>query len=372
MSNLKIRAYSLQNQVLLELPLVEQRLERRDGAGGDWMVLTSEGFVAITDDVTPIPVMGNFLDKDVFNGISQYRARLFSDDDSKWGYTVWLKVGTTMPIGYSFGNYRAPEGSWGEILTPADLNLTYLWGVDFRASNGASYSDAQIKFFIDEALERTERLLNITIKKQRRVTDPDSRGLKKGEDYDVEEAYYIFKRENIQRNGFIKTKTRPVISLSRLDLLSRSNTITSLLRHSILDKTKGVIRFTSFLPKLNDTQRAVASVISPHGPDFVNRTFNYAIDYVAGYETSDDVPADLRGVIGKMAAVELMNNIGRGLMAGFSSSSLSMDGVSESFSSTQCATSAFYGADIKAYEENIKDYLHEMKIKFSKMQMTAL
>jgi hypothetical protein len=247
-----------------------------------------------------------------------------------------------------------------------------LWGVDFRASNGESYSDAQIKFFIDEAVERAERLLNITIKKTRVITEAEKRGFKKGEDYDEDEAYYTFKRERIQRQGMIKTRKRPIISVSRLDLLNRDSTILPLLPSTVLDKTKGLIRFLSRLPKQSDSMRAVEASISAYGPDTLNRNLFYAIDYVAGFESSDDVPADLRGLIGKMAAVELMNNIGRGLMAGFSSSSLSMDGVSESFSSTQCATSAFYGADIKEYKDDIKNYIAENRQKFGHFVMGAL
>jgi hypothetical protein len=59
-------------------------------------------------------------------------------------------------------------------------------------------------------------------------------------------------------------------------------------------------------------------------------------------------------------------------MSGFSSSSLSMDGVSESFSSTQSATSAYYGADIKQYESEIEKYIAENKMKFGHIVMGAL
>jgi hypothetical protein len=59
-------------------------------------------------------------------------------------------------------------------------------------------------------------------------------------------------------------------------------------------------------------------------------------------------------------------------MSGFSSSSLSMDGVSESFSSTQSATSAYYGADIKQYQDEIDQYIHDNKMKFAHLAMGAL
>jgi hypothetical protein len=70
--------------------------------------------------------------------------------------------------------------------------------------------------------------------------------------------------------------------------------------------------------------------------------------------------------------VSLLNNIGRGLMSGFSSSSLSMDGVSESFSSTQSATSSYYGADILSYRKEIDDYIAANKMKFGHITLGSL
>jgi hypothetical protein len=369
-----IKAYSLQNQILVELHgETAYRVERRDGCGGAWHVLTDSGYVPDGAGVTPKSVIGNYLDKDLFNGICQYRARDFSDDTtSAWDYTVWLRCGTSEPIGYTFGNYQVAEGSWGDIITTDDLRMTFLWGIDFRASNGASYTDAQIQFFIDAALEEVQRQINITIKKTRVICEPDRRGLQKGKDYDAEEGYYKFKRERVERTGMIHTRKRPIISVSRCDLLSRNEKILPLLPSSVIDKTKGRIEFFNRPYRTSDTARAVESSIFAYGPDTLERNLLYAIDYVAGFETSDDVPTDLRQIIGKIAAVSLLNIIGRGLMSGFSSSSLSMDGVSESFSSTQSATSAYYGADIKAYREEIEEYLAENKMKFGFIQLGSL
>jgi len=170
----------------------------------------------------------------------------------------------------------------------------------------------------------------------------------------------------------IKSRRRPVISISRLDLINRTNRIFSLLSSAIVDKTKGLIRFMNRLPRTSDSMRGIEAAILPYGPDTLNRNLFYAIDYVAGFETSDDVPMDLRELVGKKAAVSIMNIVGRGLMAGFSSSSLSMDGVSESFSSTQSATSAFYGADIKEYKDDIEKYIAENRQKFGHFVMGSL
>jgi hypothetical protein len=367
-----IKAYSLQTQILIDLNAGICRLERRDGCGGPWLVLTDSGFVPDGEGVTPIPVTGNYVDKALFDGICQYRTRKFSDETSAWNYTVWLRCGSSEPIGITFGNYQAPEGSWGDIITTDDLRITYLWGVDFRASNGASFTDAQIQYFIDAALRETERILNITIKKTRVVCEPQRRGLEKGKDYDEPEPYYTFKRERVERNGMITTRKRPIISISRLDLLNRNDKILPLLQASTFDPTKGQIKFFNRLPRQNDSGRGIETAIFPYGAETLERNLFYAIDYIAGFESADDVPMDLREIIGKKAACSLLNIIGRGLMSGFSSSSLSMDGVSESFSSTQSATSAYYGADIKEYKDDVDRYIAENKLKFGHIVMGAL
>jgi hypothetical protein len=371
-----ILATSVKNKMILEFPhsAISYRLERRMGNNGEWLVLTANGFAADAGGggVIPLPVSASYLDTAVKTGVYQYRAREFENPSSAYDHSAWVRCGDTGPVGYTFENYEIPEGTWGEILTADDLRLTFLWGIDFRASNGQPYTDEQVRFFINDAAAQIERELKITIKKTRIMFEPDSRGLRQGMDYDVDESRYTYKRERVQRNGMIKTRRRPVRSVSRLDILSRNEKVTSLLNAYTLDKNKGLIKFFNRLPKTSDSFRAVETVIYPYGAETRDNNFFYAIDYVAGYEDSDQVPADLRGVIGKVAAVSLLNNIGRGLMSGFSSSSLSMDGVSESFSSTQSATSAYYGADIKQYESEIKDYIEANKLKFGFITMGAL
>jgi hypothetical protein len=371
-----IKAYSLQANVLIHLAdkPINYRLERREGQkDAPWLVLTESGFILDENNTAEAKAVNNiFLDEIPLDGICQYRARDISNAKASYDYTGWLRRGITEPIGYTFNNYIPPQGSWGEVITADDLRYTFLWGVDFRASNGASFTDDQIRFFIDDALKAIERQLCITVKKTRIMCEPDKRGKKKGADYDEDEPYYTFRRERIQRNGMITTRKRPIISVSRCDLMNRDNTILPLLPTSVIDRTKGKITFFNHPVRQSDTGRAVEAAINPSGPDAANRNLFYAIDYVAGFESALDVPVDLRQIIAKIAAISLLNNIGRGLMSGFSSSSLSMDGVSESFSSTQSATSAFYGADIKEYKDDIDRYIAENKMKFGHIVMGAL
>jgi hypothetical protein len=365
-------AVSVKNKVILEMPDRMQlyRLERKRG-NGEWLVASAAGF-ALPEGAAPVHITGSYVDIELEDGLYQYRVREVGMSGTEYDYSMWVRCGNTGPIGYTFGNYQAPEGRWGQVVTADDLRYTFLWGVDFKASNGEAFTDEQIAYQIEVAQKQIERQLNITLRKTRIRCDPGRRGLQKGVDYDEEENYYTYSRAKIQRNGLIDLRKRPVLSVSRLDLMSRHNSAHSLLDAYTLDKTKGRITFFNRPPRMDDTYRAVQVAAYPYGAETWERNLLYAIDYTAGYEKSDDVPADLRDVVAKKGAIALLNNIGRGLMSGFSSSSLSLDGVSESFSSTQSATSAFYGADIKQYQDEIEQYIQDNKRKFAHLAMGAL
>jgi len=59
-------------------------------------------------------------------------------------------------------------------------------------------------------------------------------------------------------------------------------------------------------------------------------------------------------------------------MAGFSSSSLSMDGMSESFSSTQSATSAYFGARIQQYHKELDPFIEDTRRKFGHIALGSI
>lgn len=158
-------------------------LERKAGGEGEWLVLTASGF-APPEGAAPAQITNSYLDTALQNGMYQYRVKEFDRPDSEFDYSLWVRCGDTDPVGYTFGNYQAPEGRWGQIVTADDLRYTFLWGVDFKASNGASFTDQQIEYQIDVALKQIERQLNITLKKTRIKCVPERRGLQKSVDYD--------------------------------------------------------------------------------------------------------------------------------------------------------------------------------------------
>ncbi len=354
------------------------RLERKQFNSDDWLVYTASGFAVESEENPAIAITTC----DVLDAVNleigklyQYRIVDFdkeNPEESDYTTSSLIKCGETTPIGYSFENYHAPEGQWGELVTPDDIRFTYLWGTDFKATNGASYTDAQIRFFINAAVEEIARMLDITIVKRKIRYNAVDRNLKKGTDYDVDEAVYDFKFSKISRYGVIKTRQRPILKLHKLNLLSRYANVKDLKETTIVDKTKGILKLMERPIRPSDRTSGISTAIGIYGNQTINAHLFYAIDYDVGFETSDDVPADLRQTIAKYASVQLLNIIGDGLMSGFSSSSLSMDGLSESFSSTQSATSAYFGARIKEYKDDIDKYIKENKHKFGSMNIGSL
>ena len=378
-----IRAESTLNRILVSIegdksPYILERLYYKDE---NWLVWTGSAFADPTDESTePLAVAaGDFVDSfNLSDGLYQYRIHpesVVEPEFKDYEFTCWTKFGVPDAVGYSFKNYRVPEGAWGTLLTPDDIRYTYLWGTDFKASNGSMFSDEQIQYFIDAGTAEMARRLNITIVKRRVKSEftIEQKNLKKGVDYDDEETPYDFSFRKIQRYGMIQTKQRPILNVTRCTLINKGqNDDVELLSSVVPDKKNGVLKFLKRPWKPSDTWVGISDSISRYGAETWNNHLFYAVDYDAGFETSDDVPVDLRQMIGEMIAISLLNVIGDGLMSGFSSSSLSMDGVSESFSSTQSATSGYFGSRIMQYKKDIEDYININKYRFGFFRVGSL
>lgn len=376
-----ITAASINNKILVTITDkidVAYKLFRREYNSDNWLIFDGSGFIEETPETVYKAInSGDFVDsytKDTtlyaYCYCEETEERPIENNDRF--FSNWVRNGGNTSIGYTFSNYKVPSGQWGTIVTPDDIRYTYLWGTDFKATNGESFSDDQIQFFIDSAMESIGRQLDITIKKKRVRSNATDRNLTKNIDFDVDEAPYDFKFEKISRYGVIATRLKPILKLHKLTMLSRLAGIRDLTNTTIVDKTKGLLKMMERPIRPTDSANGIMTATGIYGNQTLSAHLFYSIDYDAGYETSDDVPMDLREIIAKQAAVSLLNIVGDGLMSGFSSSSLSMDGMSESFSSTQSATSAYFGARIKVYQDDIKEYLQATKNKFGHMTIGSI
>ncbi len=389
---MKILAISVKTKVLLSISGTGPFLLERMKHGQQWRALYADGFALSEDkgdaaavdsaeapDSAPVEVFaGDIVDPNIEDGLYQYRLSKYpadTDDEKKetdYQYTSWVLCGTTGPIGYTFGNYEPAAGEWGEAVTPDDIRFTYLWGTDLKAANGQAYTDEQIRYFIRSSMEAIGRELDITIVRKKVRCNARERGLVKNVDYDVSEDLYRFNYDKIARYGLIKTRLRPIISVEKVAVIGRLGVDKDITDSVVVDYEKGELKLLRRPVKPSSTSRGLYQAIGMYGTETFTPFLFYQIDYEAGYETAGDIPMDLREIVAKHAAVGMLNIIGDGLMSGFSSSSLSMDGLSESFSSTQSATSAYFGARIKEYKDDINNFIKNNKRKFNNLPMGCI
>jgi hypothetical protein len=89
----------------------------------------------------------------------------------------------------------------------------------------------------------------------------------------------------------------------------------------------------------------------------------WEVTYITGFHK---VPADIIAAAGKLASIGILNILGDipTIGAGIASKSISIDGLSQSISSTQSATNAAYGARIGEYKKDLDKALPLLKSKY--------
>lgn len=292
--------------------------------------------------------------------------------------------------GFSFNNYVPPtDGSWGTVATADDMRYSWLFGIDAVAQdlNQSRWEDSQFDDFVDGAIGEFEEYLTIDIRKKIYKTPfvdmRNGTGLEDlvrgaevgpGVDYTDLEGTYPFIPNHWNRFGFLQLRHYPVISVERAVL---NNSIGGDLFDLVAQNWVRISNRDTGQLHFFPSGRTFA--YTPFGGgSSIQRLIGYGIrypdafemDYTTGYERPDLVPKGLRQSIAKYAAIKALSTIGDGLLAGFSSQSVSLDGLSESFSSTQSATSAYFGARILQYQKEIDVWLKRNRNKFGAIPMS--
>ncbi|MDC7221536.1 MAG: Hint domain-containing protein [Spirochaetales bacterium] len=337
------------SNIILTTSLTGQYILYRKLNSGDWEPWTGSSWGGV-----PVLITGsNFSDYDLSDGVYQYR----TEDNGEYDYSDCVVIGSDY-VGWTFDNYEVPEGQWGEILTSDDLRYSFLWGIDFTASNGEEWYEVQTKKNIEWAVYQLEKKLNIDIYQRQYYCDDELND-------EIEESKFVkkeFPYPNKRNHRYnIRLRHRPVQEVTRFDFYSPMDTkIIDLMQWMRLDRRNGQLNFK---PRQGNSQ-TFTSYSYPWNLLLGNYGYRDAfhINMKTGYKNAELIPEDLREIIGKIAALKMLNVIGDGLLAGFSSSSLSLDGISESFSSTQSATS-IAGSSL-VYEHGRIDKMYMFKNRY--------
>lgn len=247
------------------------------------------------------------------------------------------------------------------IVTPRDVREKWCFGLPLIKEDGAPMPDEDLQLYLDSAIKEVERRLGIFLKPTKIVCNPESQGLVKGVDYDLEEPPYDYNLRQYKNWGFLQLRQYPILSVERVRLVLPNY-------QEVVTFDKDWIKVYKKHGQINIVPYAgsptVMTVAGASGTAFPFLTGQFArnfpqaiwIDYTAGL---DEVPADIRAVIGKIASIDVLGIAGDAILAGYASISTSVDGLSQSMSTTASATNATYGARILQLRGEINGFFSE-------------
>jgi hypothetical protein len=251
----------------------------------------------------------------------------------------------------------------GLILSANELLSLYLYGVDIKVSDGTVYDTESINFYIKAAQQEIERYLNIRIQRQL-VTETQN--------YYRDEYYTQFPL--LHPTYQVRTPLTLIGLLNKIEqivyppewLLTKTSNQSEYV-HSINVVPNGV---SSTRGNFDVVLTGITAYL---GLQRYSTIPNYwTMQYESGY-ACNEIPYDIINVIGKFAAIPLLNIAGDLILgAGIARQSLSIDGLSQQIDSTSSATNSGYGARIINYGKEINESLERLSGVYKRINFTVL
>lgn len=234
----------------------------------------------------------------------------------------------------------------GLLLSPSEVKDMYLYGVKIQDSTGSIISDETYVNYIITAQEEIENLLGVRFKKQ------------------IIEESISFYRDEFQSFGFMRC-SYPVMEPLGLDgFLGTLRQITYPVEWLSSKKTNDGKTYNRNIYIVPNTGAAKTGtllyngVIPYIGTSSYDQVPNYwTAKYITGF---DKIPYDLLGIVGKLAAINILLLAGNLVLgrAGVQSTSLGIDGLSQSVSASN------------PYKNQIQQYIEDIKTTLSRVQNT--
>jgi len=247
---------------------------------------------------------------------------------------------------------------------PSEIRNRWCFGLPLSREDGNVMSDDDILQYLKGAIGQVERKIGIYLKPTKIVTNPGERGLVQGTDFDKEEPAYDYDANAYRQYGFLQLRERPVQSIEGFKMVLPNGNIIIDFYHDAntkkwvkLYKDSGQV---NIVPYAGDPTLFALMGGNASGYPFATGQMNtnlpqmFYVDYTAGYALYK-IPEDVRNVVAKIASVDVLGIAGESLLAGVASLSTSIDGLSESFSTTASAENTTYGAHIYQYQKEIND-----------------
>jgi hypothetical protein len=254
------------------------------------------------------------------------------------------------------------EKNKGLIFSPEELFNIYFYGINIQSKDCTELSDETIKFYLRTAQGEIEKSLGIRL-----FTEL------------ISENYDYFRDDYENNFPFIRTSL-PVRDTKTL--IGRLNGVEQIrypeqwlaekfYRSGLPYRQFGVVPNGSVINA--DADVILTGVSSYYGLRSYPQIPNYwFVQFITGFEPGK-VPEELMNIIGMWAAIPILAIAGDLILgAGIASQSLSIDGLSQSISSTSSATNAGYGARIVEYRKTVKESLSRWKRAYSGVRFASL
>jgi hypothetical protein len=243
-------------------------------------------------------------------------------------------------------------------FTTAMLQSDYLFGLDLKDQIGRTLPDQVLANKITIAITRLQRELKDFSIIPQTVGAPgpcDS----PAPTFDITEDPYDYDLNDYMNWGFLVLRRKPVISVQRIRLIypTGQNIITYPSNWIKIYHKFGQIQIVPMAGSFSQYPLiGQGAMYLPLMSGFLTKSIPQLIyvDYTAGLAA---VPADMTDAIYKMAAIDILRNAGQSKAPGVASLSTSADGLSENTTLTQSANTTLYGAQIKEYQADVKQFI---------------
>jgi hypothetical protein len=273
--------------------------------------------------------------------------------DACGDFDYWYKVryynSTTFAVSPFSEPIQGDADSALDVLSVEDFQTNFLFGVDLTDDEGQPYPDSLYEFYIKSAVSYLEQNLDLPIRPTRYTEGHD------------------FVYEEFRQNLALFLDHYPVLNVESVTL-RLPGSAPQLFDPSwyYIDKNFGQM---NLIPGFGNVGIPLLGATAGYWPPFAahyrsNRFIPqvFEVKYTAGFlgscQGGRGVPDNIRELVGKIAAMGPLNIAGDLVAgAGLSSTSLSIDGLSQGITTTNSSTNAGYGARLIMYRKEIKDQI---------------
>lgn len=252
----------------------------------------------------------------------------------------------------------------GLVISVAELWELFLYGIKIQGGEGSNFSDESMRFYLVAAQREIENYYNLKFIKQL-----------------ADQTITYYRTDYWQTFPILQTNYPVREPLSMIGMLNKMEQIVYpqgwlfCEYDTLMGQGK---RRISVVPTGSSTRGNAEIILTGITSQVGMQRFNmipdyWRIQYITGWDI-DQMPMDLINIVGMVASFGPLGIAGDLILgsAGIASQSLSIDGLSQSISTTASATNAGYGARLIQYEKQIKETTGRLKLVYDQPKFMVM